>query len=131
MGEGGTNLNMDLTRMHAYYWIHRMQAILEQLTEKIESFDSQLQSLALSRSKPHDSDHDMVNYHQSPDQPAPGPASDEESNQDYLKSLNEIKVGDHTCRLHIIMISILPVLVFIYTAHASTLTVNVNVNINI
>ena len=66
-----------------------MQIILEQLTQKIESFDSQLQRLSLSRSnpQPHDTDLDTVNHKQSSDQPA----SDEQSNQDYLKSLDTIK----------------------------------------
>ena len=73
--------------------MHRMQTILEQLTHKIESFDSQLQTLALSRSnpQPHDIDLDSVNYQQSSDQPA----SDEQSNQDYLKSLDTMKVHIH------------------------------------
>ena len=70
--------------------VYRMQLILEQLTQKIESFDSQLQILTLSRSnpQPHDTDFDTVNHKQSSDQPA----SDEQSNQDYLKSLDTIKV---------------------------------------
>lgn len=73
--------------------MHRMQTILEQLTHKIESFDSQLQTLALSRSnpQPHDTDLDTVNYQQSSDQPA----SDEQSNQNYLKSLDTMKVHIH------------------------------------
>ena len=76
--------------MYAYSWMHRMQTILEQLTQKIESFDLQLKTLALQRSnpQPHDTDLDTVNYQQSSDQPA----SDEQSNQDYLKSLDTMKV---------------------------------------
>ena len=73
-----------------------MQTILEQLTQKIESFDSQLQTLAVSRSNPQP--HDTVNYQQSSDQPA----SDEQSNQDYLKSLDTMKVHiiNIQCSIH-------------------------------
>lgn len=70
-----------------------MQAILEQLTQKIESFDSQLQTLTLTRSnpQPHENDFDRANYQPSSDQSA----SDEQSNQDYLKSLDTVKVHNY------------------------------------
>ena len=69
-----------------------MHTILEQLTQKIESFDSQLQTLALTRSdiQPQDTDLDTVKQRSS-DQPP----SDEKSNQDYLKSLSTMKVHMH------------------------------------
>ena len=75
---------------HAFGLAYRILTILEQLTQKIESFDSQLQTLTLSRSNSEtcDADLDTVNYQQGSDQPA----SDEQSNQDYLKSLDTMKV---------------------------------------
>lgn len=74
------------------YLENRIQEVLAQLTQRIESFEYQRQTITLSTSE-QDSGYDTVNCQQSSAADQATLNDSNESNQDYLKSLSTTKVG--------------------------------------
>ena len=72
-----------------------MQTILEQLTQKIESFDSQLHSLALHNSSTAGKKEAQTPGPTSSGEPVTSgePVSEKEKNKKYLRSLDVAKVS--------------------------------------
>lgn len=66
-------------------YLYRIQSVLEEMTQKIESLESQLNSLAVSTTTPPTTNQEQLA--QSGEE-----KSEEENNKSYLKSLNITKV---------------------------------------